>query len=93
MEELINSSGQESARSTPREGGIAKQVEQYTGNVPTITYLGFAVGSMVLSASIAALSRRKEIANFIGLWVPTIMLLGVYNKLVKMENNWSSRLH
>jgi len=29
----------------------------------------------------------KEGANFIGLWVPTILLLGTYNKIVKVAGH------
>lgn len=77
----------------PTEGKMTQKVEQYTADVPSGAYLGLAVGSMLVSATIAILSRRKGTANFIGLWVPTIMLVGVYNKLVKMESSWNARLH
>ncbi len=73
--------------SQPREGKLTKAVENYTAQVPSIAYLGLALGSMLLSAGIAGFTTRKTVANFVGLWVPTIMLVGVYNKLVKLEGN------
>src|SRR5690242_11340427 len=74
---------------TPRaqEGPLTKQVENITAKVPSMGYLALALGSMAVSASIAAFTERKTLANFVGLWVPTLMLVGIYNKLVKLEGN------
>lgn len=71
----------------PREGRITKSVEKWTATVPSMAYLGLAVGSMAASAALATLSRKKGWANFVGLWVPTILILGLYNKLVKIEGS------
>lgn len=71
----------------PHEGQLTKNIEQVTARVPSIAYLGLAVGSMLLSASLAAFSRQKTLANFVGLWVPTILVIGLYNKLVKLEGS------
>ncbi len=30
------------------------------------------------------MAGRKDEANFIGLWAPTILIMGVYNKMVKL---------
>lgn len=70
-----------------KEGELTKTVEKFTANIPSIAYLGLAVGSMVISASLAGFTKRKTVANFVGLWVPTIMLVGIYNKLVKLEGH------
>lgn len=74
------------------EGELTKRIEQQTARVPSVGYLGLAVGSMILSASIAMISRRKEFANFVGLWAPSFLLMGIYNKLVKLEGSdrWST---
>ncbi len=69
----------------PKEGTLTRKVEQVTAKVPSMVYLGMATGSMVLSALIAAFSRKKGLANFVGLWVPTLLLIGIYNKLVKIH--------
>lgn len=73
----------------PKEGALTKTIEEYTAKLPSISWLGMAGGSMVLSAVIAATTKRKGAANFVGLWVPSLLLLGIYNKLVKMEKNVS----
>ncbi len=69
------------------EGEMTKKIEAVTAKVPSLGYLGLALGSMALSAGIAILSERKSLANFVGLWVPSFMLMGIYNKLVKLEGS------
>ena len=70
-----------------KQARTRQMVEEYTAQVPSIAYLGIAAGGILLSATLAAFSRNKTWANFVGLWVPTIMLIGVYNKLVKLEGS------
>jgi hypothetical protein len=78
-----------SARPTqpPKEGSITKTIELYTAKLPSMTWLWLAVGSMAISAGFAAAKERKGTANFIGLWAPSLLLIGIYNKLVKMEQS------
>ncbi len=71
----------------PKEGEMTKKVEQVTARVPSMGYLGLALGSMALSAGLAAFTRKKDLSVFVGLWVPTLMLVGIYNKLVKLEGS------
>ncbi len=67
------------------EGKLTRAVETQTAKIPSIAYLNLAVGSMALSAATAFIFKNRPLANFFGLWVPSLMLIGVYNKLVKME--------
>lgn len=71
----------------PVEGSVTKTIEQYTAKVPSMAWLWLAVGSMAISAGFAAMKEKKGTANFIGLWAPSLLLIGIYNKLVKMENS------
>jgi hypothetical protein len=64
------------------EGGRTKTIEKYTAAIPSSTYLAVAVGAMAVSL-MAQLSGRGKWGNFIAQWVPTWLLLGVYNKIVK----------
>ncbi len=80
-------STQASSSEIPTEGSVTKQVEQVTAKVPSLGYLGLAMGSMALSAGLAIFTKRKSLANFVGLWVPSFMLIGIYNKLVKLEGS------
>jgi hypothetical protein len=67
-----------------KEGTITKAIESYTSAIPSGTYLSLAAGAIGLSA-ILKLAGRDKGAQFVGYWVPTILILGLYNKLVKVE--------
>jgi hypothetical protein len=68
------------------EGELTKTIERYTAAIPSSTYLAVAVGAMAVSL-VAQLSGRGKWGNFIAQWVPTWLLLGVYNKIVKTEGH------
>jgi hypothetical protein len=77
------------------EGKTTALIERQTSRVPSLAYLGLAVGSIVLSAGLAISARpqrrfggtrRLELANFVGQWAPTLLVIGLYNKLVKIED-------
>jgi hypothetical protein len=68
------------------EGPLTKQIEQYTSLVPSGFYLSMAFGSMGLSLYLK-LRRRDQDAHFVGQWVPAFLLLGLYNKLVKLHGS------
>ena len=65
-----------------REGTLTSNVEQTTAKAPSMLWLGLALGSMAASAALVA-TGRKQIGNFIGQWAPSILVIGLYNKLVK----------
>lgn len=68
------------------EGTITKAIEHYTSQVPSGTYLSLAMGSMGVALALRLLGQ-KHAANFVGQWVPTILILGLYNKIVKLEGS------
>jgi hypothetical protein len=68
------------------EGYLTEQIEQYTSQVPSGTYLSLAVASIGLSLTLQMLGRKHE-AQFVGQWVPTILILGLYNKMVKQHGS------
>jgi hypothetical protein len=57
-------------------------VEQQTAKVPSLAFLGLALGAMAASAALV-LTGRKQLGNFVGQWAPSILIIGLYNKLVK----------
>ncbi len=71
----------------PQEGKITKAVEKVTSRVPSMGWLLLALGSIVASAGLAMRKDKQETANFVGLWVPTLLLIGLYNKIVKLEGS------
>jgi hypothetical protein len=64
------------------EDVATSSIEQVTKRVPSVGFLGLAVGAIAVSATLMLLNR-KTWANFVGQWAPTILILGTYNKLVK----------
>jgi hypothetical protein len=51
-------------------------------NLPSGVYYGGVFGSILLSVGLY-LSGRREAGIFVGLWAPTILNLGLYNKLLR----------
>ncbi|HEU4341593.1 MAG TPA: hypothetical protein VFU31_08490 [Candidatus Binatia bacterium] len=76
----------ESQRPNMTEDRFTKSMEDYTSAIPSSAYLGMAVAAMVLSLFYQATGREKW-GNFIAQWVPTWLIIGVYNKLVKLEGH------
>jgi hypothetical protein len=70
-----------------REGQLTKAIEKQTAKIPSVAYLALAGGAVALSLGLAVTERRKGWANFVGLWVPSLLLLGIYNKIVKTEGS------
>lgn len=69
------------------EGKLTRTIESQTAKIPSVAYLNLAIGSMVFSGVLALFAERKALGNFVGLWAPTFLLLGIYNKLVKIEGS------
>ncbi len=68
------------------EGPVAKAIEQQTAKLPSDLFLWAALGSMAVSASLKLMGKDKT-ALFVGQWAPSFLLLGIYNKLVKVEGS------
>lgn len=68
------------------EGTIAKTIEQQTAKLPSDVFLWAAVGSIGASA-LFQLMGKKHASLFVGDWVAPFLLLGVYNKIVKVQGS------
>lgn len=68
------------------EGPVATMIEEQTAKLPSDTFLWVALGSIVGSLALQAAGKR-DLANFVGQWAPTVLILGLYNKLVKLEGH------
>lgn len=77
-------------RTTPRaehrEGTVARTIEQQTAKLPSDTFLWTALGAIGISLALATAGKGKA-ATFVGQWAPTLLILGVYNKLVKIQGS------
>ncbi len=69
-----------------REGTIARSIEQQTAKLPSDTWLWAAMGSIGLSLFFQITGDEKK-ANFVGHWAPTLLILGLYNKIVKLQGS------
>jgi hypothetical protein len=70
----------------PTEDQFTKTIESYTAAVSSTGYLAVAIGAMGLSLACQVAGRGKW-GNFIAQWMPTWLIIGLYNKLVKLEGH------
>ncbi len=68
------------------EDQFTKSVEEYTAALPSSAYLAIAIAAMAASLALQV-SGREKWGNFIAQWVPTWLVIGLYNKLVKLEGH------
>ena len=72
---------------TKSEGNVTKMIEEQTAKMPSGSFLALAVGAGIVSLGFELFSRQKDRGSFVATWVPTILLLGIYNKIVKLEGH------
>ncbi|MGC3997566.1 MAG: hypothetical protein QM767_08765 [Anaeromyxobacter sp.] len=65
-----------------REDRATETVERQTSRIPSLAFMGFAVAAMAASAALV-LTGRKQLGNFVGQWAPSILIMGLYNKVAK----------
>ncbi len=68
------------------EGRLATMIENQTAKLPSDTFL-WAAGASIVGSLVLNILDRKEQANFVGQWAPTLLILGLYNKLVKLHGH------
>ena len=69
-----------------KEGGATKEIEKQTSKIPSGFFATAALASMGLSLAYKFMNRG-ETALFIGQWAAPFLLLGIYNKMVKLEGH------
>lgn len=75
------------AANTPyQEGKMTKEIEKQTSKLPSDLFLTAALASMAVSLTLKCLKKRHT-ALFVGQWAAPFLLLGLYNKLVKLEGH------
>lgn len=77
----------ETSPSARKEGFLTKAIEKQTAKVPSSLFLALAGGAVAASLGMALAKEKKGMANFVGLWVPSLLLLGIYNKIVKTQGS------
>lgn len=69
-----------------REGIVARTIEEQTAKLPSDTFLWLAGASIATSLTLKIMGRERD-AVFVGQWAPAFLLLGVYNKIVKVAGS------
>ena len=64
------------------EGRVAKAIERQTSRLPSDTFLWAATGAIGASVTLQMMGKQHA-SLFVGQWAPTLLILGLYNKLVK----------
>jgi len=77
---------QQSNNPEHKEGKAAIAIEEQTAKIPSDVFLWAALGSMAISLTMQ-LAGSKHRSLFVGQWAAPFLLLGVYNKLVKLEGH------
>lgn len=72
------------------EGFLARSIEDQTAKMPSDVFLWAAIGSIAGSLFLKTAGRPHD-ALFVGQWAPTFLILGLYNKIVKVAG--SDRVH
>ena len=70
-------------RAEHRESTLARMVEQQTAKIPSEMFLLTSLFAMGASLS-AELAGRSRASRFIGMWTGPLLIMGVYNKMVKL---------
>lgn len=69
-----------------QEGPVASAIEEQTAKLPSDLFLWAALGSMAASLTLQVLGKKDQ-SLFVGQWAPSFLILGLYNKLVKLEGH------
>lgn len=69
-----------------KEGQVAKTIEHETAKIPSDVFLWSALAFMGVSL-VLKLSKKNDLALFIGQWPAPLLLFGVYNKIVKTQGS------
>jgi hypothetical protein len=98
--ESSNQSSNEGNRGQQREGRIARAIESQTAKVPSDIFLWAAGAAMIGSLAFQLLGPRPRVglfgrrfggpaplASFVGQWAPTLLIFGLYNKIVKVAGS------
>jgi hypothetical protein len=72
------------------EGSVARAIEEQTAKLPSDAYLWSAISAMSI-ALFLQMTGKKNASLFVGQWAAPFLIMGVYNKLVKVAG--SDRVH
>jgi len=68
------------------EGTVARMIEEQTAKLPSDLFL-WAAGASVAGSLTLQCMGRQHASLFVGQWAPTLLILGLYNKIVKVAGS------
>lgn len=69
-------------RAEHAEDSFTRVIEQQAAKIPSHLFLSASLFTMGVSAALELMGNRRA-SRFIGAWPAPLLLMGVYNKLVK----------
>jgi len=72
------------------EDQLTCAIEKVTSQAPSSLYLALALGSMAVSVGLQ-ISGKKHGSLFVGQWAAPLLLMGIYNKMVKQHGSDASQ--
>lgn len=69
-----------------QEGTATAAVEKQTSRIPSMIYLNAGLGALLASACMMY-RGRKHTALLIGQWAAPLLIMGLYNKVVKTQGH------
>jgi hypothetical protein len=69
-----------------KEGKTTKMIETQTAKLPSDTFLFAALSIMGVSLTLKLL-KQNHTALFVGQWAAPLLIMGLYDKLVKLEGH------
>jgi hypothetical protein len=67
-----------------REGKVAKAIESQTAKLPSDLFLWTGLGFLAIGGILQA-TKAKKVGLYFSEWAAPILIMGLYNKLVKLE--------
>ena len=71
---------------TPREGRVAKEIEKQTSKLPSDLFLWGGL-SIIAASIVLHCVKQKHTGLMVGQWAAPLLIMGVYNKLVKQSGH------
>lgn len=69
------------------EGRVARGIERQTAKIPSDVFLWAALGSLVGGVLLRTTGGRREDSVLLTQFAPVFLILGLYNKLVKVAGS------
>lgn len=84
--DTMRMSGVRTERQRHSEGAVARTIEEQTAKLPSDVFL-WAAGASIAGSLMLKMNGKDHHALFVGQWAPTFLILGLYNKIVKVAGS------